>query len=490
MNDLEKKYIQKYNNLEVDLNNFENNLNSNSNSNSNLKSNLNNNVILDDLKNDLMDIHENKTLVNKSKSLMIKINKSKNLLNNKKKLEKYINKQIKLLDTNNVDTDILISIINSFKNYLNINFDDLNNKLETILFNSDLFNDLDFFYIINHKKNKKNNLHKLIYAVNFKNCYLFYPKIFFFDNSIYLDNQDTIVDYIKNFNFNYKGLPHKLLKRGFLFEIDKDNKSFILKFQPNKSYMEILMNKYLSKFNQLHEFILFPKYFFVNKNNSYFYIIEKYNCDLFTYIKKKNEHLPIYEIISIIKFLIKFIYHLHDLNIIYADIKLENMIINSKNNQIVDMKFIDFDVSLFDQLPNEFLDFDPKIIQLLKNKKPRGTKFYQSPNDEMKKSNDIFSIGVFIIILLYKNTMKIFNNNINISSKLKSKIIKKLVYYKNKLDINEHKIKLMKYIFRIYNDKRFRKYWNYNIKIKDIYLYVKKCIHQTTDIQELYNYFI
>ena len=42
MNDLEKKYIQKYNNLEVDLNNFENNLNSNSNSNSNLKSNLNN----------------------------------------------------------------------------------------------------------------------------------------------------------------------------------------------------------------------------------------------------------------------------------------------------------------------------------------------------------------------------------------------------------------------------------------------------------------
>ena len=478
MNDLEKKYILKYNNLEIDLNNLNNNLNYNSN-----------NIILDELKNDLINIHENKSLVNKSKSLMIKINKSKNLLNNKKKLEKFINKQIKLLDTNNIDTDILISIINSFKNYLNIKFDDLNNKLETILFNSDLFNDLDFFYIINHKKNKKNNLQKLINAFDFKNCYLFHPKIFFFDNNIYLDNQDTIVEFIKKFNFNYRDLPHKLLKRGFLFEIDKNNKPFILKFQPNKSYMEILMNKYLSKFNQLHEFILFPKYFFVNKNNSYFYIIEKYNCDLFTYIKKKNEHLPLYEIISIIKFLIKFIYHLHDLNIIYADIKLENMIINSKNNQIIDMKFIDFDVSLFDQLPNEFLDFDPKIIQLLKNKKPRGTKFYQSPNEEMKKSNDIFSIGVFIIILLYKNTMKIFNNNINISSTLKSKIIKRLVYYKNKLDTNESKIKLIKYIFRIYNDKRFRKYWNSKIKIRDIYFQVKKCINQTIDIHELYNCF-
>ena len=86
---------------------------------------------------------------------LIKINKSKNLLNNKKKLEKYINKQIKLLDTDNIDTKILNNIISSFKNYLHIQFDELNNKLETILFNSNLFNDLDFFYIINHKKNKK-----------------------------------------------------------------------------------------------------------------------------------------------------------------------------------------------------------------------------------------------------------------------------------------------------------------------------------------------
>ena len=392
MNNLEK-YIQKYDNIESNLSNTISN----------------ENIILSDLKNDLDNIYNSKSLVNKSKALMIKINKSKNLLNNKKKLEEYINNKIELIDKNNIK--ILYKIIKIYKPYLNINYDKLNFKIENIIKHQNNFDDLDFYYIINYKKNKKNNLQKLVTSINFKNCFLFHPKILFLEYLEILDNSQNICRFIKKFNFIYHNISHKILKRGFLFEITQDNLKYILKFQPNKSFIEILINKYLSKYSYLNEFILYPKYFFVNKNNSYFYIIEKYDCDLFTYIKNKKEPIDIKEIIFIIQFIIKIIYHLHNLNIIYADLKLENLVVNIKNNKINDMKIIDFDVSLFDELPNEFLDFEPKIINLLNNKKPRGTKFYQSSNNIMSKSNDIYSIGTFIIILLYKNTMKILHEN-------------------------------------------------------------------------------
>ena len=472
MNNLEK-YIQKYDNIESNLSNTISN----------------ENIILSDLKNDLDNIYNSKSLVNKSKALMIKINKSKNLLNNKKKLEEYINNKIELIDKNNIK--ILYKIIKIYKPYLNINYDKLNFKIENIIKHQNNFDDLDFYYIINYKKNKKNNLQKLVTSINFKNCFLFHPKILFLEYLEILDNSQNICRFIKKFNFIYHNISHKILKRGFLFEITHDNLKYILKFQPNKSFIEILINKYLSKYSYLNEFILYPKYFFVNKNNSYFYIIEKYDCDLFTYIKNKKEPIDIKEIIFIIQFIIKIIYHLHNLNIIYADLKLENLVVNIKNNKINDMKIIDFDVSLFDELPNEFLDFEPKIINLLNNKKPRGTKFYQSSNNIMSKSNDIYSIGTFIIILLYKNTMKILHENYQeLSDNLLSKILKRLTYYKNNLDDDSSKIKLIKYIFRIYNDKRFNNYWNHKIKIKNIYIYVKKCIQQSITIDELYTMFI
>ena len=109
----------------------------------------------------------------------------------------------------------------------------------------------------------------------------------------------------------------------------------------------------------------------------------------------------------------------------------------------------------------------------------------------MNKSNDIYSIGTFIIILLYKNTMKMLNNNYeNISESLLSKILNRLSLYKNNLDDDLYKIKLIKYIYRIYNDKRFNNYWNHKIKIKNIYLNVKKCLEQSITINELYTLFI
>ena len=466
-----EKYIEKYNDIE-------NNLSTNT---------KNSNNILIDLKDELSDINDNKYLVNKSKSLMIKINKSNNIINNKKNIENHLNEKIKSID--NIDLNLIKSIISKYKIYLNLDYDILNSKIEKFIEKNNKFKYLNFYSVINFKKKSKNNLQKLISSINTDKSFIDNPKIIFMDYINLLESYDSISKYIYKFNYKYSSLSKKILKRGFMFEVSKKNKKYILKYQPNKSFMEILVNKYLSKYNYLSEYILFPEYFFINRNNSYFYIIQKYDYDLFTYIKLKKNFLDTNEIIYIIQFLITTIFHLHNLNIIYADIKLENFIVNVIDNKINDIKLIDFDVSLFENLPKEFTNFDPKIIKLLENKKPRGTKFYQSSNNSMEKSNDIYSIGTFIIILLYKNTLKMLHksNYENISENLLSKIFYKLTSYKNKLEDDIYKKKLMKYIFRIYNDRRFKLHWGHKIKIKNIYFMVKKCIDQEINITELYN---
>jgi tRNA A-37 threonylcarbamoyl transferase component Bud32 len=473
MNDV-KKYFDKYDNLEKVI--YNNKINDEE-------------QILIELKNDLNEISQCKELVNKSKSLMIKINKSKNLLKIKHKLEKSINTHIDLLNYHQLE--ILYLIIDQYKSFLNIEYDELNFKIENIILNVDYFNYLDFYSMINFKKKKKNNLEKLIYACNNKISLYETPKTIFLEHLEIVDTQKSILQFLKKFHFEFKSNKIKQLKRGFLFEMKKNNQSFIIKYQPNKSFSEIIMNKYLSKYNHLKQYILYPDYIFMNKNNSYFYIMPKYNSDLFHYLKKKTTPLKDKTMIKIIQFLIQIIYQLHNINIIYGDVKLENIILKYSGDKINDIKLIDFDVSLFDEIPNEFNYFDEKILALFENKKPRGTKLYMSSNNKMNKSNDIYSIGVFIIIFFYKNIMKILQENEeNITESLKMKIHNKLVFYKNKMEDDVYKIKLMKYMFRILNDKRFHHYWNHEISMKKIYLNVKKCIHQDINSYELYHDFV
>jgi len=473
MNDIQK-YYEKYNNLENQIDDIQHNSEYYE--------------ILSTLKEDLSTIKLNKDLVNKSKSLMIKINKSKNIIQEKKTLEKYINKKIKQLDSNNIQ--YLNSIIKKYKEYFHIDYDTLNSKIESIIFESTHFKYLDFYSTINSKKSKQNNLQKLISCIKFSDPSIFDPKIIFLENFNTFDSFNSISSFITKFNFIQSNLSQKMLKRGFIFETKRNYVPYILKYQPNKSFMEILINKYISKYPYLKENILIPNYFFINKNNSYFYIIQKYDTDLFSYVKKKKDPMTSNEILFILKSLINVIFHLHKINIIYADVKLENFVVNTLNGQINDIKLIDFDVSLFDELPSEFSEFDFKIQKLLNNKKPRGTKLYMANNDVMKKSNDIYSISTFIILLLYKNIIKILKHNKqNLSENLLSKILKRLNYFKNNLENDLNKKKLIKYIFRIYNDKRFKHYWNNDLHIKTIYQLTKKCIDQNIDIIELYSIF-
>ena len=125
MNDLQK-YYEKYNNIENKI--IENNID-------------NEQEILTNLKDDLENINIHKDLVNKSKSLMIKINKSKNFINKKKNIEKSINNAIDNLEI--YDEDKIKNIIDNFKSYLNIDYNQLNSKLE------------DFIVQLTKKKKKK-----------------------------------------------------------------------------------------------------------------------------------------------------------------------------------------------------------------------------------------------------------------------------------------------------------------------------------------------
>ena len=45
----------------------------------------------------------------------------------------------------------------------------------------------------------------------------------------------------------------------------------------------------------------------------------------------------------------------------------------------------------------------------------------------------------------------------------------------------------MKYIFRIFNDKRFNHLWKHKISIKKLYTIVKDCIDQNIDAKQLYH---
>ena len=230
--------------------------------------------------------------------------------------------------------------------------------------------------------------------------------------------------------------------------MSKNNKNYLLKYQPNKSVMELIINCYLNLQN--YDNFLLPNYFFINEDNSYFYIIEKYNTDLHKYfniLESNNKTLSFKNILSITKFIIDSISILNKHNIIHSDFKLENIVLNIDDEQnIKDLKIIDFDVGLFNIIPDYLNNVSEKYQKILKNKKTRGTRIYMIKDTEMSFNNDIFSMGVISLILMYKN-IKLF---LAYSKKLENrKIIKKLASFRNDIEDHEVKIKLLNLIENI-----------------------------------------
>jgi len=482
-------------------------------------------IIIDKIKNN------NSFDINKYKNKIIycikKINEYIRLNKNIDKTENIINNSYNILNNNNFNISIninkfaLLNLINSCKkiNYDYLPYTDLEKCLKKI--NSNIY---DYIYFLNNKNNILNDKSSIINFLDFLN---------------YKDK-------------NIKDIDDLNLKRGFIKGLTKNNTDYLVKYQPNKSVMEIILNSYMKSnienknkinFNKsssednirelvsieniileknlsesniqlkdnenIIKYFLLPKYFFINSDNSYFYIIKKFDTDLYKYFKVLNENNKIIsfnDILKITLFIINSLSFLHKNDIIYADLKLENIVLNlDKNLNISELKIIDFDVGLFNIIPKNFNNVSTIYNKILGNKKIRGTRIYMLKSDNMSFNNDIYSLGVLCILLLYKNIKTyIFNeknmlknNNLQHKKRLLyfQNFIKKMNLYKNNIEKNEYKFKMLNLSEKFYlediilYDKKNNSndYINLSEKLKHYKDFIKDCINTKYNIDILYN---
>lgn len=290
------------------------------------------------------------------------------------------------------------------------------------------------------------------------------------------------------------------LKRGFIYGLTKDSNDYLLKYQPNKSFMELVINCYLKSMNDPH--FLLPNHIFINHDYSYFYIIQKYKTDLYNFFAiLENDYcnLTFENIFSITIFLLSSINILHQNNIIHGDLKLENVVLNyDEKNKITSLKIIDFDVALFKKLPDHIITKNEKYEKILCNKKTRGTRIYMLKNESMDFQNDVYSLGVLLLVILYKNTKlililhkkKLCNEDVvkNKKNILKyQSFIKKMTKFRDIIEDDANKIKLLHLILKILSDHHGT-FFNekYNLSLFKIYRnLIISCIQLKYNIQEL-----
>ena len=458
------------------------------------------------------NIYINKYFINKDNNINKKINSmiisiintdnKTRILFYVKKIKKYIKFNLYIIDKKNI-IDNLNNLINLKYLQQNQNQNQKQNTPLSILIFLKLIN---FLKKNNHKSNDKNNNFETILARINKNIYDYV--YFFKNNNNLLIEKDSSLNFISHLGFikkEYKEIENLNLKRGFIQGLLKDNKKYLLKFQPNKSFMELVINFYIKslQLEKTSNPFLLPEYFFINEDNSYFYIIEKYDSDLYKFFNKLDENIKNFDLPNILKiifFIINSIKILHDNNIIHSDLKLENIVLNYDNlYQITDIKIIDFDVSLFDKIPNYLKNLPEPFDKILNNKKPRGTRIYMIKNELMSFKNDIYSLGIIIIMLLYKTIkLDISNNKKKLKEdEIKNKkeiikqngIIKKLSLLKDNIEKKESKIKLIDNVINYFKKKEqsteLKSKSTNLIKINYLKDLIHNCINTSKNINEL-----
>merc|ERR1711972_8662 len=119
------------------------------------------------------------------------------------------------------------------------------------------------------------------------------------------------------------------------------------------------------------------------------------SCDLLSFLDMKRYSLPRSEILLIVHQICWAIDHLHQLNIVHRDIKLENFLINKKTLQVV---LIDFD------LAQKVSTVEPKFCGSVNYVSPELVETYffaRSVTDclDLKKC-DVWALGVVIFTLV------------------------------------------------------------------------------------------
>jgi serine/threonine protein kinase len=483
-----------------------NNINSLKNEiNRKIDNNINNKIIYSLLKSFYIDLNRSSLLFNNKekhtnyKKKIDSILKAIIKTDNSKRVLFYINKILTYLNKKNLDIDYN-EIIKVFNNLI-IDDNILKNN------NSDLI--LNIINICKKKVNyiNDNEMENILKKIDNN----LYDKIYFLNNNDKLIlNKDESLSFLSKFSYekkNFKEIDNLNLKRGFITGITKNNKEYLLKYQPNKSVLEIIVNSFLKK-NKSNYFLI-PEIFFMNSDNSYFYIIEKYNTDLYKYfniLEDNNKILSFKDLLNITNFLINGILELHKNNIIHCDLKLENIIINYDSNyNITDLKIIDFDVAVFNKIPEYILPLSEKYDKILNNKKPRGTRIYMIKNKNIDFKNDLFSLGVILIVLLYKNIKlmiilkkkELSKDDIHKYKSMNIKyqsILKKITVLKDKIEENDIKNKILNFIEEhliknrkqtmtfFSNDEEFNKF-KY---LKDLILDCISCRYNINELKEKY----
>ena len=427
--------------------------------------------------NKINDFVHNKTIYSSLKSFLIYLNKIK-VINPNKIIIKILNE---IVYESNSDQDPsnkkLFHHISKLKYYINKKYTDIDynqviNVFSKLLENKILTNDDSNIILDVISTSKKmvqkygNDIEKILYIIDNN----IHDYIFFLNNN---DNiiitKEQCISFLSQFNYTQKeckDIDSLNLKRGFIFNVEKNDKQYIVKYQPNKSVMELIINSYVKKLNKSMYFLI-PTQFFINSDNSYFYIIEKYDTDLYKYFHLlflNNKILRLLDIIKITQFLVNAIYIMQINNIIHCDLKLENIVLNYDKTDfsIIDLKLIDFDVAIFNTIPNNILSISDKYDKIMKNKKPRGTRIYMIKDKNVDFKNDIFSLGVILLIILYKNLKLIIsinkkNKNVISNKKLNIKyqtVVKKLNTYREKIEENNIKIKSLTYTCMYYEKNK------------------------------------
>jgi hypothetical protein len=469
--------------------------------------------IINEVNNKINTFSTNKEIYSFLKSFSIYIRKkiSNKADSHKKELESLLKKIAQSTDFNKI-LKYTHSIINDIsKTEIELDHQKVIDIIQSVINNKDIIKDNNIeslLNLINKCKSIINSPNGELESILLKCDKDLYNYIHFLNNKddLLTDKEDTI-SFMMNLNYekkNIKDIDNLSLKRGFIQGLTntKDNKDYLLKFQPNKSLMELVLNTYIKVLDKPN--FLIPSQFFINYDNSYFYIIEKFNMDLYKYfsvLENKNKIMRFQDILYVTSFLMNSIKILHNNNIIHSDLKLENIVVNlNDQTEISELKIIDFDVGLFNIIPESLKPIPDKYLKAFNNKRPRGTRIYMIKDEQMSFKNDIFSLGVILLVILYKNTKLIISvskkraieeaqENRKLILNLQS-LIKKLNKLRDDIENNNTKFKLLDVISKfIHSTSNLTNFLNKNEinKFNSFKELIIDCINTKFNINELKN---
>lgn len=268
-------------------------------------------------------------------------------------------------------------------------------------------------------------------------------------SEIYFKDDEVIID---NIQFKFTFFKNLSLNNNKIYSLtDNSNNKYILKIIPKKKLTLDNFIEHIILFTKLDEEEISTKFYYgIVSSNTFSYIYEEYNLDLYEYLillnqKKKKCFINFNLVEDKINNLLDKILNIYN----YTDIKLENILVKYDNYyEVIDIKFTDFE--LYEHV-NDNLAIDGKT---------NGQEIIFYINSIKFTDEEIFYFKYFIKLNLLLSTLNIIKKNkYNINIPLFFHDILRIYQDKDILEqINNFIIK-----YNDYMPKFFIKYIFYNI---------------------------